>query len=275
MQNKLLSIQLGSLEANYQEFSTDGVPAHFYGANGFPTDVYYELTSDLSQKYALSSLYFRGCWEDIYQPNKQIDWMLYADDLIQFIEQKYTTPIVGIGHSQGATATLLAYIKRPDLFKELILIEPGSVSKTIQMIFNPMPLFIKKRIKPMKATKGKKKTWDDIDEYYQYLRQNKGYKRFDDAQLYQLASRSLSKSYTLLYDPVWEMYNYGKPRNLDNAIKKVEIPFKVIAGKPSLFLTDKVRKKWKQLNPHLQLIEIYEGGHLLPLEFPHKVAEVI
>ncbi|MBB3698234.1 alpha/beta fold hydrolase [Flammeovirga yaeyamensis] len=261
--------------ASYFDISSEGTPAHFYGANGFPSHVYEELLNELSGTFALKSLLFRACWDDIPTPKGQVKWQVYADDLIEFIEQNYDEPIVGIGHSQGATATLLAYIKKPELFKELILIEPASVSKLIQLIFHPLPLWIKKKMKPMIATLAKKEKWEDTLTFFEYLRENQGYKRFDDQQLFLLAQRSLNSNSELVFPASWEMLNYGLPVNLDQIIKNVKVPLKIIAGKPSLFLSEKVRKHWKSLNPNLNLVEITDYGHLLPLENPSTTAKEI
>ncbi|OHX67860.1 alpha/beta fold hydrolase [Flammeovirga pacifica] len=266
---------LNHQSASFFDISSEGTPAHFYGANGFPSHVYEELLNELGQKFALKSLLFRACWDDIPTPKKQVKWQVYADDLIAFIEQQYNEPIVGIAHSQGATATLLAYQKRPELFKELILIEPASVSKLIKTVFHPIPLWLKKKMKPMIATLGKKEKWEDTLSFYEYLRENQGYKRMDDQKLFLLAQRSLNSNSELVFPAEWEMLNYGLPVNLDQIIKNVKVPLKIIGGKPSLFLSEKVRNYWKSLNPNVSLVEISDYGHLLPLENPSIAAKEI
>lgn len=48
----------------------------------------------------------------------------FADELIEDIEKKQNLPVIGVGHSTGGVVTLLAAVKRLDLFSKIILIDP-------------------------------------------------------------------------------------------------------------------------------------------------------
>lgn len=264
-----------NIEGLYYELSNKGVPAHFYGANGFPTLTYSPLLKGLSEHFALKSLLFRACWKSMANPSKPVVWKTYADDLIPFIENNYSEPIVGIGHSQGATTTIIAATLRPDLFKELILIEPASVSISIENLMKIIPLFIKKKLKPMNSTLNKKERWNNVEEYFQYLRKNNGYKRIDDKSLFDIAKNSLNASNQLIFQAKWEAYNYSFPINLNKYIKKLEVPTTIISGKPSLFLKKEIREKWKLLNPQINFVNNNNFGHLFPFENPNMILEEI
>ncbi|MEO6348235.1 MAG: alpha/beta hydrolase, partial [Aquaticitalea sp.] len=145
--------------AHYYFLKSDGDDAHFYPGNGLQNGVYKPLLNLLAEKYNLTSLAYRASWQGSPKQKNQVDWNVYADDLISFLDQKYKKPITAIGHSQGATATLMAATKRPDLFKELFLIEPVSVTKAQEIAIGLVPYFIKKKAEPFKSGLKKKPIW--------------------------------------------------------------------------------------------------------------------
>lgn len=49
----------------------------------------------------------------------------YADDIIEIIEAMNLTEVIFVGHSVSALIGILASIKRPELFKQLILVGPS------------------------------------------------------------------------------------------------------------------------------------------------------
>jgi len=119
MQVKSLTVR-GHL-ATYVDWNSDQTEkAHFYAANGYPVQVYEPLMKLLSERFQLEALHNRAQWPNIGQPKKNISWQTYANDLIHFLDRRQQTGIVGIGHSMGATSTIFAAAKRPDLFSQLI-----------------------------------------------------------------------------------------------------------------------------------------------------------
>jgi len=112
--------------------------AHFYGGNGFTVGNYKPLLSELATDFDISALAMRGYWYD--KPKaKVLTREQDADSLIKFLEQTQDGPVIGIGHSQGATATAMAAAKRPDLFSELYLIEPVTFTKSQALLYKLIP----------------------------------------------------------------------------------------------------------------------------------------
>ena len=123
MESHAKKITLNGQSARYYQLpSTASTPAHFYGGNGFAVGVYEPLLTALSDTFAISSLAMRGYWYD-KPSDPKLTREQDADVLIAFLEQTQADrngePVIGIGHSQGATATAIAAAKRPDLFREL------------------------------------------------------------------------------------------------------------------------------------------------------------
>ena len=144
--------------------------AHFYGGNGFTVGNYQPLLTELAAGFDISALAMRGYWYD--KPKARVLTREQdADLLIKFLEQTQDSPVVGIGHSQGATATAMAAAKRPDLFSALYLIEPVTFTKSQALLYKLIPRRVKLKRQPFKSALTKQKFWANIDDFYDSLRE--------------------------------------------------------------------------------------------------------
>ena len=223
----------------------------------------------------------RGYWHDLPSV-KTLTREQDADILIDFLERTQDSPIVGIGHSQGATATAIAAAKRPDLFSELYLIEPVTFTKSQMLMMNSAPDDLKITQEPFKSTLAKQADWDSIESYYEYLRAHRAFKRIDDDHLYTFAKNSLVENeqgkYSLLFAPEQELASYFDTPFVNDALKELndlDMPYTIIVGKPSMFISNDVRKVWEHLVPSERIIELSDNGHLLPMEAPEQCADII
>ena len=254
------------------------VPAHFYGGNGFTAGAYTPLLKALGSGFDISSLAMRGYWYDKPQ-SKRLTRAQDADVLIEFLEKTQEAPIVGIGHSQGATATAIAAAKRPDLFSQLYLIEPVTFTKAQTLLYDLMPRALKMTREPFKSTLTKQTTWPSVQAFYEHLRALRAYRRISNEHLQVFAEQSLvaqtDGSYTLMFTPEQELANYFGTPYIDAALKKIRCPYTLITGKPTLFINDKVRKQWHKFVPAERIISLPDYGHLLPMEAPIECARLI
>lgn len=257
---------------------TSRPPAHFYGGNSFPVGTYAPLLNELVSDFDISSLALRGYWYDKPQ-SRRLTREQDADMLIEFLEKTQDKPIVGIGHSQGATATAMAAAKRPELFSQLYLIEPVTFTKKQATIYNLLPRQFLLSREPFKSTLTKQSTWASINDYYDSLRAQRAYKRISDAHLRVFAEQSLvanpEGSYTLMFAPEQELANYFGAPHIDAALKQLSCPYTLITGKPTLFINHQVRKQWQKFIPDNSIISLLDYGHLLPMEAPKLCAQVI
>lgn len=261
--------------------------AHFYGGNGFAVGVYAPLLEALHETLTISALAMRGEWVDkptSFKNTREQD----ADLLIQFLEQTQDKPVIGIGHSQGATATTIAAAKRPDLFSQLFLLEPVTFTKRQTLLYNLTPKTLKLTQEPFKSTLTKPATWPSIEAYYQYLREHKAYKRISDVHLQTYATNSLAPidqegsqqgAWALKFPPAQELANYfGTPfimEALAQVIREDKVPVTLLIGKPSMFISEEVRQTWAQFVPPERIITLSNYGHLLPMEAPEQCAALI
>jgi pimeloyl-ACP methyl ester carboxylesterase len=277
-------IKLNGKNAKYYNIKnpTASQTAHFYGGNGFALGVYEPLLSDLAQHLNITALTMRGEWYDKPTADKMTREE-DADVLIEFLQKTQDKPIIGIGHSQGATATTIAAAKRPDLFSALYLLEPVTFTNQQGKLYSLVPRVVKMTREPFKSTQVKQADWHSVDAYYQFLRRHKAYKRISDEHLLIYAKNSLeagqSAELTLRFSPKQELANYfGTPlimKPLQQLIADNKVPVQLIIGKPSMFISQQVRQLWDKFVPNEQITVLNDYGHLLPLEAPELCAKLI
>ena len=277
-------INLNGKNAKYYNIKnpTASQNAHFYGGNGFALGVYEPLLNDLAQHLNITALTMRGEWYDKPTGDK-LTREQDADVLIEFLQKTQDKPIIGIGHSQGATATTMAAAKRPDLFSALYLLEPVTFTNQQGKLYSLVPRVVKMTREPFKSTQVKQANWDSVDAYYQFLRRHKAYKRINDKHLLTYAKNSLEAGeqaeLTLRFSPKQELANYfGTPlimKPLQQLIADNKVPVQLIIGKPSMFISQQVRQMWDKFVPNAQMTVLNDYGHLLPLEAPELCAKLI
>lgn len=277
-------INLNGKNAKYYNIKnpTASQTAHFYGGNGFALGVYEPLLNDLAQYLNITALTMRGEWYDKPTADK-LTREEDADVLIEFLQKTQDKPIIGIGHSQGATATTMAAAKRPDLFSALYLLEPVTFTNQQGKLYSLVPRRVKMTREPFKSTQVKQADWDSVDAYYQFLRHHKAYKRITDEHLLIYAKNSLEAGeqaeLTLRFSPKQELANYfGTPlimKPLQQLIADNKVPVQLIIGKPSMFISQQVRQMWNKFVPNEQMTVLNDYGHLLPLEAPELCAKLI
>ncbi len=256
----------------------DQSPMHFSGANGFPVGCYDTLLNGLSQKYSITSLWHRALWPGISDPTGDISWDDYANDLIKHLKQQHQQPVIGVGHSMGATITLIAAAKAPKLFSKLILVEPVIISSLHSLLCQYAPTRWLSGIEPVKSATSKPTRWPTKDQAYQAFKRNPAYKRIADDQLNTMLASMVDvspKETTLTYPLDWEVANYLSGRNVLADVQKLKVPTAIIRGRPSLFIHDKSWHKIMRAKPNFLYLTEREYGHLMPFESPQITRQLI
>src|SRR5262245_52001364 len=118
---------------NQFDFGGSDQSLHFLHANGYPPQCYKPVLELLQIHYHVFGMLLRPLWEDA-NPKEINDWHIFSDDLLRFLSGYKTDPVIGVGHSIGATVNLRAALRDPGKFQALVLIEPV-LFPSGQMIF--------------------------------------------------------------------------------------------------------------------------------------------
>jgi len=256
-------------------------PIHVYHANGFPAEVYLPFLNELAHLFDVHAIHGRATRENAGEP-KHKNWQIYADDLIDYLEQTQSQPIIAIGHSMGASSTVLAAVKRPDLFKALVLIEPAMLNFSKRMLLNLMPKSMINNMRLVKGTAQKPDTWEDAKTYKRYIKKFKGYAKFSEEAFDTFAKHAIKRTstnqVTLRFPNKWEAYNYTNPPYLMGQFKKLErlgIPTIAVRGETNGFFNDSLWQTWQTSQPSALFLQNKNYGHLMPLEAPIDSAQLI
>lgn len=282
---KVNSLKIKGLEASYLDWQpTSEQPAekpkaHFYAANGYPVQVYEPLMNLLAEHLQIDALYNRAQWPNIGLPKNDLRWQTYAADLIDYIDSRHETSIIGIGHSMGATSTIFAAAKRPDLFSQLILIEPAALPKKMDVVLNAIPFNLRRKfLQPGKATLQRRNNWKDKKVLREQVENWKPLTGLDQNSLDSFANHLVIEKdnvVELAFPREWEAHNYFCPPAIWSKLKQVKCPITIIRSESSIFFSDSMWNHWKKIRPQDQVKFIPGYGHLLPLQAPKLCAEAI
>ncbi|MGB1316910.1 MAG: alpha/beta hydrolase, partial [Flavobacteriales bacterium] len=160
-------------QISFVDFGGEGEVIHFAHANGFPPETYQTLVDGLKVNHRVVSMNLRPLWpESDYSSFK--NWETVGEDLIQFLDQQGLKNVIGMGHSFGGIASVIAAHKRPDLFSKLVLIEPVVLPDWVYGMTKFFPKFLLKKINPIvKSTLARTNTWANKEEAFNHFRPKK------------------------------------------------------------------------------------------------------
>jgi pimeloyl-ACP methyl ester carboxylesterase len=101
-----------------------GRPVLLAHATGFHGRVWAPLARRLSDRAACWSLDFRGHGDTPPPPALDFRWEGFADDVLAVVDEVGLAGAVGVGHSKGGAALVMAEARRPGTFAGLWLFEP-------------------------------------------------------------------------------------------------------------------------------------------------------
>jgi pimeloyl-ACP methyl ester carboxylesterase len=268
----------------YIDLNGSGQIIHFSHANGYPPECYKPLLSKLSKHYHVLSMLQRPLWPGS-DPNEIKDWLPLAQDLLSFLEQRFITSSIAIGHSLGGVNSLRAVILAPERFKALILIDP--------VLFTPRVILARRliwslnlvyRFHPyIKATSYRRREFSDLKSVFEGFRKKSVFRYMDDASLQAyvegITTPKPGGGYKLAFSPEWEMriYATGIWRDMDiwRNLSKINIPILVIRGSESDTFLPASAKLFLRRQPEAGVITIENSTHLVPLEYPDLVCNAI
>jgi pimeloyl-ACP methyl ester carboxylesterase len=259
-----------------------GAPLHFLHANGYPPDCYKPLLERLRTEYHVFGMLLRPLWDESKIDDIK-DWKPFSDDLRFFLSSQ-PDPVIGVGHSIGAVVTLRAALRDPGKFKALVLIDPVLFRPRRLISWNLLRIIgLGDRIHPLiVGAKKRRRTFDDLEIVYRGYRNRSVFRYMTDENLRiyikGMTQPTADGSYELVYSPEWEaqIYRTGL-RDFDiwRDIPKLEVPTLFIRGaETDTFLEDAARLV-KQKQPKVKVEALEKSTHILPLERPKEVFEIM
>jgi len=263
----------------FQDFGGKGKTLHFAHANAYPIKTYSNFLNILSYDFQVIGMNQRPVWPN-EDPENFINWNILADDLIEFLEQQNLTDVYALGHSMGGIATLMASIKRPDLFKKIILIDPVILPELYYPTIEQSNFEQLKKMNPLiTIALNRRNKWSTIEEARTYFEGKTFYKKFNAEAKNDFLQHGLQKEdggLRLSYPREWEARIYGTVTNPWNALREITTETMIIKAE----FSDVIRSEndWKNIQDAAQnatCIEMKNVGHLIPQEKPKELVSKI
>ena len=258
-----------------------GIPLHFLHANGYPPACYKSFLDLLQPQYHVFGMLLRPLWKDS-DPNEIDDWKPFSDDLLQFLAST-SSPVIGVGHSIGAIVTLRAALRDPSKFRALILLDPVLFVPSRLVAWNFVrAIGLGPNVHPkIAAAQKRRRTFDDLETVFRGYRTRQVFRYMSDEDLRNYIAgitRKTDNGYELVYSPEWEarIYLTGlRDVDLWNGLPQLQVPTLFIRGADTdTFLYDAV-KLVKRKQPKARLETLNRSTHLLPLERPKEVFDIM
>jgi pimeloyl-ACP methyl ester carboxylesterase len=247
---------------------------HFSHANGFPAACYQKMLSHLEADFRITAINTLG--HDARYPVTD-GWPHLVDELIEGIERGGGTPVVGVGHSLGGYLSYLAAVRRPELFRALILVDSPIMGPLKGHCFGVLKrLGFADRLTPAHLTLERRREWPSAGAAREHFRRKQAFRRFDpdclDDYIRHATVAAAGGGVRLVFDPAVEHRIYRSiPHDLHRHRRRLAVPTGFIGGRDSAELrqigTAAMRGRFR--------LVLTDGGHLFPFEHPAAAAAAI
>jgi pimeloyl-ACP methyl ester carboxylesterase len=205
-------------------------------------------------------------------------WDFLIQQLLHVLEEQYRgEPVHALGHSLGGYLRFLAAVRRPELFRTIVLLDAPIIGPFRGGVLGASKrLGIVDRVTPAGATRDRRSHWRNEAEARAHFRTRRLFRHFADGCLDDYVRhgmvRDAAGELRLRIDPRIETQIYRTiPHGMMKSLGARRVPAGFIGGADS----DVVRRvRLAGMRPKVVLRKV-PGGHLFPLERPREAAQAV
>jgi pimeloyl-ACP methyl ester carboxylesterase len=247
---------------------------HFSHANGFPAPAYRSILGLLEGSFRVSTIPALGM--DPKHPPTE-GWPHLVDQVIYAIERGHGAPVIGVGHSLGGYLTFMAAVRRPELFRAIVLLDAPIIGPIKGRLLAATKRFgIVDRVTPAGATRERRAVWDSLTQAERHFRAKKLFRDFAPGALRDYVRYGLVEGESglrLMIDPAIEYQIYRTvPHDLHRLLPDLTVPAGFIGGAASDVVRRVGLSTMRRAGFALRRVP---GGHLFPFEHPRAAADAI
>ena len=267
---------------NFIDWGGSGPTAHFSHATGLCAGAYTPLAHKLRSHLKMIGMDDRGHGKTSApaDPKSLRNWNIFADDLEIFCDH-LNQPLIAIGHSRGATASLLLAIKRPELIRALVLIDPTNLPYYwMWWWYLAKKTGLGKRV-PIAATAARRRyIWPDrqtmLESYRGKAVFSSWQKGFLEAYVESGTEDTQDGKIKLCCSPAWESRCFAVcPHDIWRYIPRLKQPTLVLYGSISDTFLASAARRFKSKVPSARMVPLEETGHFVPMDRPTETADII
>lgn len=251
-----MMIEANGIELHVEQRGAGGPALVFLHYWGGSSRTWQHVVSALSPDYRTVAIDQRG-WGKSASPQAGYALSDLADDALALVDALHLESYILVGHSMGGKVAQLAASRRPRGLQGLVLVAPAP----------PTPLAL-----PLDARQGMVHAYDSRESIVATVQQVLAPGGLSDGDLDMVITDSLAGA--LQAKAAWPLATSQEDITAD--VPKIDVPVIVISGEhdrvdpPEVLLRELLPRI-----PQAKLVVLPGVGHLLPLEAPADLANVI
>ncbi len=205
-------------------------------------------------------------------------WPHLVEQLIGTLEREYGgEPVYAVGHSLGAYLSFLAAVRRPALFRAIVMLDAPVIGALKGRALGAVKrLGIVDRVTPAGMTRERRSEWASREEAKAHFRSRRLFRDFTEPCLEHYVQYGLVGSpghYRLRIDPEIEYRIYRTiPHGMGRSLKNLKVPAGFVGGANS----DVLRRVGLGPMRGSRFAKLrVPGGHLFPFEHPQVAAAAV
>ena len=267
------------MSENLIHWGGEGPVLHLAHANSFHPGVYKLMIEELIKHFSVYSFLLRPFHKNA-DPSDFKSWNALRDDLIEEADRNGWQNIIGVGHSLGSSVTMMVANKRPDIFGKLVVIEPPCIDLIFYALLDLFPYSIAKDfVPPSRIALKRRHKWLSREEAFLLLRPKKIFSKWSDETLKAYLQYGLEEDengeFRLSFTKQWESKIYCTIKNPYKMFPKLEVPALSIRAEHTDVIKERNWKKWQRLHKNAAFVTVPGAGHLVPMEKPVELANMI
>lgn len=246
----------------------------FAHANGFPSGTYGKLFASLAPEYRVQHLP-----QHAHDPRFPVNdnWSNLVDELLHHLEQ-CSSPVWGVGHSLGGVLHYHAALKRPELYRGLVMLDSPVLTRVDQMVIRAAKRFgFIDRLTPAGRTLGRREAFADLPEARRYFAEKTLFSRFDPECLDAYVEHGLHPhqgGVRLRFEAATEISIYRSvPHVSPGQPQQLRVPLALVKGAQSRVVL--AHHGWMARRAPRGEFRTLPGGHMFPLEYPDETAQLL
>lgn len=247
---------------------------HFAPANSFPARAYDKLFSLLAGDFDIGYL-------ELHAHNPQFPvtngWKFLAEELKTEIENCYSEPVIGVGHSLGGILHFLAAVEKPELYRAIILLDSPLTSRVSGAGLKFLKKFnLMEKIPPSTVAVNRRNQWESQQAAIEHF--ERVFRSFDRQMVRDFVEHGTvlneNGQFELRFKPEVEAAIYRTiPDDYTHWRGKLRVPSGYIGG------TKSQEAKWARLGFMRRnfpfRFHFIDGSHHFPFQHPHETAKAI